>query len=208
MSIRKTPGGKDGRCVRVTTLPPSYCRKSCKSRALTYRNPFGLSGPAHENNRTSAWWISQPIQLTFEPYQDGGSTDKYNSQTISQSHQLSRVNDNWLVGISDNRPQPFQVRWRNNGWPIYQRWLNGSVISTQATARTADSCRAQDTFCTFLLPISIKLRIEDLHVTLLSHYEFRTIRGSESLALRSRTNECTSVSDLGETRRRHICEFR
>jgi hypothetical protein len=36
-----TPGGKDGRCVRVTTLPPSQCWKSRKSRALTYRIPKG-----------------------------------------------------------------------------------------------------------------------------------------------------------------------
>ena len=41
------PGGKDGRCVGVTTLPPSQCRKSRKSEALTYRIPKGLSGPAH-----------------------------------------------------------------------------------------------------------------------------------------------------------------
>jgi hypothetical protein len=37
-----TPGGKGGRCVRVTTLPPSYCRKSRKSGALTYQIPKGL----------------------------------------------------------------------------------------------------------------------------------------------------------------------
>jgi hypothetical protein len=28
------PGGKDGRCVRVTTLPPTWCRKSRRSRSL------------------------------------------------------------------------------------------------------------------------------------------------------------------------------
>jgi hypothetical protein len=44
MSTRKTPGGKDGRCVRVTTFPPSQCRKSRKSGALTYRNPLGHLG--------------------------------------------------------------------------------------------------------------------------------------------------------------------
>ena len=37
MSTRKTHGGKDGRCLRVTTLLPSYCRKSRKFGALTYR---------------------------------------------------------------------------------------------------------------------------------------------------------------------------
>jgi hypothetical protein len=42
MSTRKTPGGKDGRCVRVTTLPPSLCRKSRKSGALIFRIPKGL----------------------------------------------------------------------------------------------------------------------------------------------------------------------
>jgi hypothetical protein len=41
----KTPGGKDGRCVRVTTLPPSECRNSRKSGALTCRIPKGLIRP-------------------------------------------------------------------------------------------------------------------------------------------------------------------
>jgi hypothetical protein len=40
-----TPVGKDGRCVMVTTLPPSLCRKSRKSGALTYRIPKGLFRP-------------------------------------------------------------------------------------------------------------------------------------------------------------------
>ena len=40
-----TPGGKGGRCVRVTTLPPPLCRKSRKSGALTYRIPKGLLRP-------------------------------------------------------------------------------------------------------------------------------------------------------------------
>jgi hypothetical protein len=34
MSTRKTPGGKDGPCVRVTTLAPSWCRKSRKFENL------------------------------------------------------------------------------------------------------------------------------------------------------------------------------
>jgi hypothetical protein len=46
----KILGDKDGRYVEVTTLPPSQCRKSRISGALTYRIPKGLSGPAHGNN--------------------------------------------------------------------------------------------------------------------------------------------------------------
>jgi hypothetical protein len=34
-----TPGGKDGRCVRVTTLPPLLCRKSRKSGSLNFPDP-------------------------------------------------------------------------------------------------------------------------------------------------------------------------
>jgi hypothetical protein len=45
MSTRKTPGGEGGRCVRLTTLPPSYCWKSRKSGALTYRIPKSLLRP-------------------------------------------------------------------------------------------------------------------------------------------------------------------
>ena len=41
ISTRKTPGGKDGRCVRVTTLPPSWCRKSRKSGSLNLPGPQG-----------------------------------------------------------------------------------------------------------------------------------------------------------------------
>jgi hypothetical protein len=40
-----SPGGKDGRCIRVTTLPPSQCQKPRKSNALTYRIPKGLLRP-------------------------------------------------------------------------------------------------------------------------------------------------------------------
>jgi hypothetical protein len=42
---QETPGGKGDRCVRVTTLPPSECRKLIKSGALTYRIPKGLLRP-------------------------------------------------------------------------------------------------------------------------------------------------------------------
>jgi hypothetical protein len=39
-----TPGGKGGRCLRVTTLPLSKCRKSRKSETVTYRNFLGHLG--------------------------------------------------------------------------------------------------------------------------------------------------------------------
>jgi hypothetical protein len=39
MSTRKTTGGEGGRCVRVTTLPPSQCRKSRRSRSLNLLKP-------------------------------------------------------------------------------------------------------------------------------------------------------------------------
>jgi hypothetical protein len=45
MSTKKTPGSKGGRCVRVTTLPPSQCRKSWKSGALAYRISKGRLRP-------------------------------------------------------------------------------------------------------------------------------------------------------------------
>jgi hypothetical protein len=41
MSTRKTPGGKGGRCVRVTTLPPLQYRKSRKSGSLNLPGPQG-----------------------------------------------------------------------------------------------------------------------------------------------------------------------
>jgi hypothetical protein len=42
MSTRKTPGGEGGRCVRVTTLPSLYCRKSRRSRSLNLLEPQEL----------------------------------------------------------------------------------------------------------------------------------------------------------------------
>jgi hypothetical protein len=37
----ESAGGIDSRCVRVTTLPPSYCRKSRKSGRLNLPEPLG-----------------------------------------------------------------------------------------------------------------------------------------------------------------------
>jgi hypothetical protein len=39
MSTRKTPGGEGGRCVKMTTLQPSSCRKSRRSRSLNLLEP-------------------------------------------------------------------------------------------------------------------------------------------------------------------------
>jgi hypothetical protein len=39
ISTRKTPGGEGSRCVMVTTLPPSQCRKSRRSRSLNLLEP-------------------------------------------------------------------------------------------------------------------------------------------------------------------------
>jgi hypothetical protein len=42
---QETSGGKDVRCVRVTTLPPSWCRKSRRSRNLNLPDPQGPARP-------------------------------------------------------------------------------------------------------------------------------------------------------------------
>jgi hypothetical protein len=44
MSTRNLPGVKSGRCVGLTTLPPSVGRMSENVGASTYRNPKGLHG--------------------------------------------------------------------------------------------------------------------------------------------------------------------
>jgi hypothetical protein len=44
MSTRNLPGGKSGRCVGLTTLPPSMSRMSENEGASTSRNPKGLHG--------------------------------------------------------------------------------------------------------------------------------------------------------------------
>jgi hypothetical protein len=76
MSTRKTPGGKDGRCVRVTTLPPSWCRKSGKSGALTYWNPLVHLGVSRDTFNTRRFkydqdklWLvyKQIVPVIFEP---------------------------------------------------------------------------------------------------------------------------------------------
>jgi hypothetical protein len=49
MSTRNFPGGKCGRRVGLTTLPPSISRMSENVGASTSRIPNGLQGPAEEN---------------------------------------------------------------------------------------------------------------------------------------------------------------
>jgi hypothetical protein len=44
MSIRNLPGGKNGRLVGLTTIPPSVSRISENVGTSTSRNPKGLHG--------------------------------------------------------------------------------------------------------------------------------------------------------------------
>jgi hypothetical protein len=46
---QETLRGKDGQCVRVTTLPPPLCRTSWKSGPLIYLIPKGLFRPVAEH---------------------------------------------------------------------------------------------------------------------------------------------------------------
>jgi hypothetical protein len=66
-----TPEGKDGRCVRVTTLPPSLCRKSRKSGALTYRNPLGHLGLSRDTFTFTISKIKIRITVQFSWPGDG-----------------------------------------------------------------------------------------------------------------------------------------
>jgi hypothetical protein len=69
IGYQDTPGGEDGRCVGVTTLPPSQYRKSWKSGALTYRIPKGLVRPVvghlylfreiHLTQPTPCYWSAE-----------------------------------------------------------------------------------------------------------------------------------------------------
>ena len=45
MSTRNIPGGKSGRCVRVTTSPPSSAECHENLGAYTSWNPLGHTGP-------------------------------------------------------------------------------------------------------------------------------------------------------------------
>jgi hypothetical protein len=49
MSTRNVPGGKSGRRVGLTTLPPSMTRMSENVGALTSRNPKGRHGLYRDN---------------------------------------------------------------------------------------------------------------------------------------------------------------
>jgi hypothetical protein len=60
------PAGKDGRCVRVTTLLPSQCRKSRKSEALTYRSPSGHLGRSRENVTFYCHWVTYHLTTFCE----------------------------------------------------------------------------------------------------------------------------------------------
>jgi hypothetical protein len=69
MSTRKTPEGKDGRCVWVKTLPPSQCRKSRKSGSLDLPGPQG-----------PAWPVAGKLYLYHKEqnlHADAGDVSKY-----------------------------------------------------------------------------------------------------------------------------------
>jgi hypothetical protein len=92
MSTRKTPGGKGGRCVRVTTLPPSLCRKSRKSGALIYRNPKGrlrpVEGELYLFSRTFAWRSVEKHRDNPLPY----LIQKLNVTEFCQGHEMPNCN--------------------------------------------------------------------------------------------------------------------
>jgi hypothetical protein len=67
MSTRKTPRGDGGQCVGLTTIPPSWCRKSRKSGALTYRNPLGQLGLSRDTTSITGYFMSSIITLRFHP---------------------------------------------------------------------------------------------------------------------------------------------
>ena len=68
MNTRKTHGGKDGQCVRLTTLPPSSCRMSRRSRSLNLLEPQELHqacrGKPLPFTRQGRWLTPRPGRFT------------------------------------------------------------------------------------------------------------------------------------------------
>ena len=77
-----TPGGKDDRCVRVTTLPPSMCRKSRKSGALTYRKPLGPLGLSRGPLFTQTNFILWPVRYQVVRFKLGQNTAEDNEDVL------------------------------------------------------------------------------------------------------------------------------
>jgi hypothetical protein len=76
-----TPRGKDGRCVTVTTLRPSQCRKSRKSRTLTYRIPLGHLGLSRDTTTPKDIFSTHEPRRILQPTQGKAQTQNLTINT-------------------------------------------------------------------------------------------------------------------------------
>jgi len=77
MSTRNIPGGKGGRCVGLTTLPPS-CSDCLKSGSLKLLEP---SGP----DQACAWIALHFYNITTLPFAQGPEIQKFVLRVLGTS---------------------------------------------------------------------------------------------------------------------------
>jgi hypothetical protein len=118
MSTRKIPGVKGGRCIRVTTLPPSQGRKSKKSGSLSVVDPQWPARPLAEKltfNRMPhqhfAWTVvpsilifypDQPDWQSYNPIKTGKNVQVY--KRGGRKKLPTDVTSTWIIGLFTNIP--------------------------------------------------------------------------------------------------------
>jgi hypothetical protein len=133
-------GGKNGRCVRVTTLSLSECRKSRKSGAITYRNPLGHLGLWRDTFTFTLYTFSIFAYWTYATLKlfPGVETPKeYPHSCICQCFEHTPSNENVFWHYANNFKKLFyNSRTNHNEWlRVVRRTATTPIIRIETSVR-------------------------------------------------------------------------